>query len=271
MTTSGMNLPANADSGPDPSAESERGLDGDAAPAAAPAGNWRIRFYRREDRPVVRRICADTGFLGSPIDPLFEDRELFADYLTQYYTDREPESTLVCELDGEVMGYLMGSRRRRAYAFYRLWHNAVLVTTGMWRYFFRPYNAATRKYVHWLLTKATAESPKSPAGLPHFHINQLPKARNVAQTRALIDRFLEYLTAQGETGVYGQMVTFDSRRGTRMFERYGFRVIDKAEVTKYQHLREGQVFLFTVVKDLTAGTRLYGNDLARAAKTPEAP
>ena len=54
-----------------------------------------IRPYRADDREGVRRVCADTGFLGTPIDPVFEDRELFADYLTSYYTDREPESTLV--------------------------------------------------------------------------------------------------------------------------------------------------------------------------------
>src|ERR1700759_2701247 len=69
-----------------------------------------IRPYKHADRAVVRAICADTGFLGQPIDPVFEDRELFADYLTSYYTDAEPESTFVCELEGEVKGYVMGSR-----------------------------------------------------------------------------------------------------------------------------------------------------------------
>src|SRR5277367_801657 len=77
-------------------------------PAAQP--ERLIRPYRPEDRAILRAICADTGFLGQPIDPVFEDRELFADYLTSYYTDAEPESTFVCELDGEVKGYLMGSR-----------------------------------------------------------------------------------------------------------------------------------------------------------------
>jgi hypothetical protein len=42
----------------------------------------RVRPYRAHDLPAVRRICADTGFLGKPINPVFEDRELFADYLT---------------------------------------------------------------------------------------------------------------------------------------------------------------------------------------------
>ena len=41
-----------------------------------------IREYRPSDREAVRRLCCDTGFLGEPIDPVYEDRELFADFLT---------------------------------------------------------------------------------------------------------------------------------------------------------------------------------------------
>ena len=70
-----------------------------------------IRNYEPRDREAVRRLCCETGFLGKSIDPVFEDRELFADYLTSYYTDCEPESSLVIEMDGVVKGYLLGSRR----------------------------------------------------------------------------------------------------------------------------------------------------------------
>src|ERR1700677_1122718 len=89
-----------------------------------------VRPYRREDRDAIRRICADTGFLGQPIDPVFEDRELFADYLTSYYTDAEPEATFVCELDGEVKGYVMGSRFPRRKARYEARMTPVLVLRG---------------------------------------------------------------------------------------------------------------------------------------------
>ncbi len=59
------------------------------------------------------------------------------------------------------------------------------------------------------------------------------------------------------------MIAFDSRRAVRTFERYGFRVVDQAEVTKYRHLRDEKVFLFTIVKDFSESVRLYGNDLHR--------
>src|SRR6266480_4926501 len=70
-----------------------------------------IRGYRRSDRETVRKLCCDTGFLGDPIDPVYEDRELFADFLTTYYTVHEPESCFLLEVGGEIRGYLLGSRK----------------------------------------------------------------------------------------------------------------------------------------------------------------
>jgi hypothetical protein len=220
-----------------------------------------IRPYRPDDRDAIRAICADTGFLGQPIDPVFEDRELFADYLTAYYTDAEPESTFVCELNGVVKGYVMGCRFPRKKDAYEKRKLLGLVTRGVWRYFTRPYNAASRRYVRWILTQARKEVPFTPPDIPHFHFNIRPEARSVAATVEMVDLFLKYLTDHGEKKVYGQVVAYESRRGTRMFERYGFRVIDEREVTKYRELHAGKIFLFTILKDLTLNAKLYGADL----------
>jgi hypothetical protein len=220
-----------------------------------------IRPYRPEDRPVLRAICADTGFLGRPIDPVFEDRELFADYLTGYYTDAEPESTFVCELNGEVKGYLMGCRFPKRKTRYEARMLPGLVLRGLWRYFSRPYHTASRRYVRWILTQARKQNPYTPPNIPHFHFNIRPEARSVAATVELVDTFLQYLSNHGEKEVYAQVVTYESRRGVRMFARYGFRVIDEREVTKYRDFHPEKVYLFTILKDLTLNPRLYGADL----------
>ena len=92
-----------------------------------------IRKYQSADRAQVRELCCATGFLGKPIDPVFEDRELFADYLTAYYTDWEAESAFVLLVNGEIRGYLLGSRRpfrQQCYAFYQ---NASLSLRGALR------------------------------------------------------------------------------------------------------------------------------------------
>jgi hypothetical protein len=229
-----------------------------------------IRPYRPADRAAVRAICADTGFLGKPIDPVFEDRELFADYLTSYYTDAEPESTFVCELDGEVKGYVMGSRFPKRKARFEARMLPGMVLRGLWRYFTRPYTAASRKYVRWILTQARKEIPFTPPGIPHFHFNVRPEARKVATTVAMVDMLLQHLYGHGEKQVYAQVVTYESRRGTRLFERFGFRVIDQREVTKYRGLYPGKVHLFTILKDLTENPKIYGLDLHQRATQKEA-
>lgn len=210
----------------------------------------RLRPYRPGDRRAVRRICADTGFLGQPIDPVFEDRELFADYLTGYYTRFEPDALLVCEAAGEVRGYLMGCRRPLRKQAYQLLANLSVAARALYRCYARPYNRSSRAFLLWVLWHSWRELPAAPRNTPHFHLNVLPEARSVRSTRALIQAFLDFLRAHGCRRVYGQMVTFPARRNEGLFKRYGFEVIDRVLVTKYRAHHAEPVLLSTVVKDL---------------------
>ena len=216
---------------------------------------FEIRSYQPSDRDRVRELCCETGFLGNPIDPIFEDRELFADYLTAYYTDWEPESSFVLLVNGEIRGYLLGSRRPLRQQLYNLYNNIALGIRGAFRY--PRYSAASKKFVNWIFKQAWREVPAQPRCNAHFHINLLPDARQVATTRAIMDSYLRYLHSKGEKAVYGQMVVFEDRRGTKMFERYGFKVLNKAEITKYRDVHPEPVYLCTVIKDLTENSQLY--------------
>ena len=220
------------------------------------ARQFEIRpFNPTTDRARVRDLCCETGFLGKPIDPVFEDRQLFADYLTAYYTDWEPESAFVLLVDGEIRGYLLGSRQPFRQQVYNLYNNFALFLRGLFRY--RHYNAASKKFVRWILTQAWREVPAAPRRIAHFHINLLADARQVATTRAIMDAYLQYLHEHGEKKVFGQMVVFEDRRSTKMFERYGFRVLNKAEITKYRDIHPEPVYLCTVIKDLDENSQLY--------------
>jgi ribosomal protein S18 acetylase RimI-like enzyme len=142
-----------------------------------------------------------------------------------------------------------------------------LVLRGLWRYLTRPYNPASRRYVHWILTQARKENPFTPPDIPHFHFNIRPEARSVGATAELVDTFLAYLYERGDKQVYAQVVTYESRRGVRMFARYGFRVIDEREVTKYRDYYPKKIYLFTILKDLTLNPKLYGADLHDTSET----
>ena len=207
-----------------------------------------IRSYRPSDRAAGRRLCCQTGFLGEPIDPVYEDNELFADFLTTYYTDHEPESSFVLELEGEIRGYLLGSRRPLFNQLYSFQQNVVLFCRALLRC--PRYNQYSRRFIRWMVSHGWREVPAAPRRTPHFHINLLPEARKVSTTRALISAYLSYLYRCGEKRVYGQVVTFESRRGEKMFERYGFKVLNRAKITKYKAFYPESVYLSTVIKNL---------------------
>ena len=207
-----------------------------------------IRRYTPADRARVRELCCATGFLGNPIAPVFEDLELFADYLTAYYTDWEPESAFVVLVNGEICGYLLGARRWFLQGCHGVLQTLGLLLRGIARY--PQYNPASKKFVRWILSRARREVPEAPRRMAHFHVNLLPEARQVATTRALVEGFLDHLRQHGEPAVYGQMVVFEDRRGAKLFERYGFRVLYKAEITKYREVYPAPVYLCTVTKDL---------------------
>ena len=224
---------------------------------------FRVRFFQPEDRAALRKICADTGFLGSPIDPVFEDRELFADYLTGYYLNIEPESTVVLEVEGQVAGYVMASTQPSFHAAYEKLMLPILAAKGLWRYFTKPYGEATRDYIKWIFTRGGKETPEAPENMAHFHFNVLPEARKVAHTRAMVDLLFGELAKRGVPAIYAQMVAYEKRRGDRMFERYGFRRMSECEVTKYRKFTDQRIYHFTIVKDLSANAVLYGLDLAK--------
>jgi ribosomal protein S18 acetylase RimI-like enzyme len=216
-------------------------------PDSSPA-ELRVRPYEPRDRQAVRDLCCDTGYLGNPIDPVFEDRELFADFLTAYYTDQEPECCFVLEKDGVVKGYLLGARKRFKLQLSGLVPMLWSALRLLWRY--PGYRPASRKYVKWLVTKGWRETPPAPKDAAHFHINILPEARTLDKTRELFNAFFEHLRAAGETRVYGQMSTFETRRGEALFKRYGFTVLNRGEITKYRDFTDQPIYLTTCVREL---------------------
>ena len=131
---------------------------------------------------------------------------------------------------------------------YSFTQNIILFFRALLRY--PRYQGRSRRFIRWLLMYGWREVPAAPRRVPHFHVNLLPDARRVSTTRALMSAYLSYLYQRGDKRVYGQIVTFESRRGEKMFERYGFKVLNRAEITKYKAFFPQSVYLSTVIKNL---------------------
>ena len=194
-----------------------------------------IRPYARDDRPAVRTIACDTADRGEPIESLPGTREAFADLLTGYYTDYEPQSTWVAESEGRIVGYLTGcldSRRYWSIMLWRLAPRAAALAVGrgalsaglMWRY------AAAGAHA-WLTGgfRRLDALRRYPA---HFHVNVRREFRAHGLGRELVERFCGQAQAARLSGVHAT-VREDNARACRFFERMGFVFLGERPMVRY--------------------------------------
>jgi hypothetical protein len=207
-----------------------------------------VRRYTRNDRDAVRRICCETGFLGQPIDPVFEDREVFADFFTDYYLRYEPDAAFVVTIDDAVVGFILGCRYPLRHQLFTAAQSILLAAKALMRY--HRYKPETKRYLWWILRNARREVPPAPRRVGHFHINFLPQAKSIAAFRETLETFLRFLAEQRIARISAQMVTFDDRRGFALLERYGFQVLNRFEITKFKEFTNQTVYLSTILKDL---------------------
>ena len=163
---------------------------------------FEIRAYEPSDREAIRRICFETGYMGEPIDWLWRDAESFADLITRYYTDREPESILVATRDGRVVGYLTGcvdSQRARGASvreIRRLLRNGALLKPGFASFLGRVLIDVVRD------RGAPDESLFDARWPAHLHIDFLPEGRGKGLGRRIMNQWFERLRGLGTPGVH---------------------------------------------------------------------
>jgi ribosomal protein S18 acetylase RimI-like enzyme len=183
----------------------------------------RIRPYEPRDREAVRTICCDTADRGEPVESFFPDREVFADLLTAYYTDFEPESGWVGDRAGEVIGYLTGCLDTRRFI-------RIMAFSVSPRLLIKAIRREVLKYPQakqfvrsnlglWLRgTKKNVSFDEYPS---HLHINLKQGARAQGLGCDLVTRFLVQAKAAGSCGVHAN-VREDSERARKFFESLGF-------------------------------------------------
>lgn len=207
-----------------------------------------IRGYRSDDRPAVRKICCDAGFMGNPVDRLFSDRETFADFFTSYYTDFEPRNAIVAEYGGAVVGYILCCMHHRRFPWIQAWIVARSLPRIIFRMLSGKHNRNDWNFLRWFLVRSLRGTPSAPRQSAHFHINISAEHRNTGTGWRLFRYFLKHLEERGIENVYGQIQTFEDRRPDRVFERFGFRLFDRRTVTKFEPFGLGKVYVSTFTR-----------------------
>ncbi|MGH9017321.1 MAG: GNAT family N-acetyltransferase [Acidimicrobiales bacterium] len=187
-------------------------------------GDVVVRPFRPGDRARVRHICFVTGYMGEPVEWLWGDAESFATIFTGYYTDAEPESALVAEIDGEVMGYLLGCVDSA-----RAWNPAGVVGGQVVRRAL-PVRPGTARFVWRSLGDVVADAARKrlpPAPFAderwpaHLHIDLLRPARGRGAGATLMRRWLDALRRLDVPGCHLETVAENSG-AVAFFESMGF-------------------------------------------------
>lgn len=180
-----------------------------------------VRRYEPPDRPGVRRVTYETGYMGEPPSFYWRHRASFADIWSGYYTDEEPGSMWVVEEAGEVLGYLAGCVDTQ-----RAPGDEKAILRAMFRHglLFRPGTAGFfwRSFRDILQSGIPASEPDDSRWPSHLHIDLLPPARGRGAGRRLMEAWFSQLREQGSPGCHLGTIG-ENHAAIRFFETVGFR------------------------------------------------
>ena len=184
-----------------------------------------IRSFTPADEERVRDICFATALFGRPMPPAVADRNWLTDALLGYHFAAEPESLLVAEADGNVIGYLAGCadpRRHQRWFRQKQARSLVLravfsrqiVAPGFWKLGLAALGPS------WGLRRSLR---KIAAAYPAFlHVNLDADWQGQGIGRRLLDHFAAQLRERHVPGVH---VTTATVAGRAFFARNGFALV----------------------------------------------
>ena len=201
-----------------------------------------IRLYEPSDRQDVLRISADTAVFGEPLEAILDDRQVFCDAFTVYYTDFESDYLWVACVGDQVVGYLTGcintiSQRRR------IIERTILplvwrIIQGKYRLGGKTFNyakymalgALRKEYPHVDLKEYPA----------HLHINVDADSRGRGLGRSLMTTYLDQIREMGVPGVF--LDTTDlNEAACRLYEAIGFELLDRRPTRVWVDVIDGPV------------------------------
>jgi ribosomal protein S18 acetylase RimI-like enzyme len=188
-----------------------------------------IRPFKDKDKDALRQICCNVADRGRPIESFFLDRELAADALTSYYTDYEPQSTFVAEVEGKVIGYINGCCDNRRWGLVMFWIliPGLLCHAFRRRVVFKEYflklaygsMANWRRFFSW--RKQEFHSHEG-----HMHIGIVDEFRHQQVGGKLVAALMAYALTQG-VDTLSASVQDNNTAACRFFEGLGFHVRER--------------------------------------------
>ncbi len=190
--------------------------------------------YRKEYETSVVNICFETGYFGEDLSrtKIFPDQKLFGLLFCLYYLNYEPENAFVCLLDGEVVGYIIGTtdteRQEKLFSRYMVPRIILrLITVTLWRHrksvgriFFMYKQFRKLPDVQWVNNMYPS----------HFHINLSSKVQRRGIGSALLKRFEKHLLSSNSKGVHLKTSELN-KKALQFYEKHHYEVLLKYKGT----------------------------------------
>jgi len=208
----------------------------------------KIRKFEAKDRAAVRQIVYDTALMGESAAIFFQGQEVISDAFSLYFTDYEPGSCFVVEINGQVVGYLIGARRKVCAEVVFNGQIALplflkALKSGI---FLRIKNLSFIFSCLIDLLKNGIKTPDFNQVYPAtFHLNIKDGFRGQELGSKLIATYLDYLKNEKITGVH--LATM-SDQAANFFLSQGFEQLYKGKRSYFRHILHRDVPLYILGK-----------------------
>ncbi|MCX5710486.1 MAG: GNAT family N-acetyltransferase [Candidatus Omnitrophica bacterium] len=214
------------------------------------AGIMNVRKFEFKDRERVREIFFNTVLLGEPASLFFEGKDIISDALTLYFTDYEPQSCFVAEVDSRVVGCLIGAKDRvlvEKTSFDKIYPRLIwkAITSGA---FLKIKNL---RFICAILVSAVkgefrlADILKDYPATLHINIDKGFRALDIGT--GLINAYLNYLKSEGIRGV--SLATM-SEGAAKFFEKQGFKLLYKGKRSYFKFLLRKVLPIYIYAKSI---------------------
>jgi len=213
-------------------------------------GEVKIRKFQAKDRAAVRQIAHDTAFMGEPAALFFQGQEVISDAFSLYFTDAEPGSCFVAEVNDQIVGYLIGAKNKTA-------SETMLSRQIALPLFFKAlksgvfFKIKNLVFMFGCLKDLLINGIKTPnfsrAYPATFHINIKDGFRDQDIGAGLIQAYLDFLKIEGVSAVH--LATL-SERAANFFLSQGFTQLYKGKRSYFRHILHRDVALYIFGKRL---------------------
>jgi len=209
-----------------------------------------IRKFESRDRDQVRSISHDTAFIGQPAGLFFEGREVICDALNSYFTDYEPESCFVAEVNSAVAGYLIGAKSKTTAE--KIFKDKIMLPL-FWKalrsgVFIKKKNIVFIFNCLKALVKGGLATPDFTKEYPAtFHVNIKKEFRGKNIGTDLVNAYLNYLRKEMVPGVH--LATL-SRAGADFFSKQSFQLLWEGKRPYFRHILHQDAPLYIYGKKL---------------------